>query len=181
MRHWPAWTRPANASLAAVGAALALLAGCGSMVERRSLASGRSDVAVYELSGADPMALRREALRLCPDGAQVLRSAQLDTSPALAEGRLRDWMNAAAALLDPPLRMAQLQVLCREPAAAGIMTLPPPAAPKTDARPSQPEPAAVAPAVARDERPAAAAVDRRMSAGAVASPVLPVGPISAEW
>ena len=128
-----------------------LVAGCGSMMDVRPLATGRADVAAYELTGAELAPLRREAQRLCPQGGEILRQAGRDQRPEAIDGRVRRWMNASGEWLTPPVRNAQLVVLCRE--SPGIQLLL--AASKV---------ADTAPGPA-DEAPAAA----------------PLGPISVEW
>lgn len=92
----------------------AWLAGCATPLEVRPLATGRVDVSAYELIGADPGALRREAQRLCPQGGEIVRQATQHQSPEKIDGRLRAWMNDAALWIDPPQRSAQMTVVCRE-------------------------------------------------------------------
>lgn len=179
------------------------LAGCVSTMEIRALATGRAEVAAYELTGADPAALRREAQRLCPAGGEVLRASSQDQVPEAVDGRIRGWLNAAATRLHPPQRSAQLMVLCRESAGAGAL--------RADAAPGVPSslpvgapPSVVAPraaprlepdmaAVAADQpspaifsppsaTPAAApAAPKAAKLPAVKPPALPIGPITAQW
>lgn len=92
------------------------LAGCATLLEVRPLATGRADVSAYELIGADLIALRREAQRLCPQGGEIVRQAAQDQAPEKVDGRLRAWMNGASAWIDPPQRSAQMTVVCRESA-----------------------------------------------------------------
>lgn len=95
-------------------AACAWLAGCATLLEVRPLATGRADVSAYELIGADLVALRREAQRLCPQGGEVVRQAAQVQSPEKVDGRMRAWMNGASTWIDPPQRSAQMTVVCRE-------------------------------------------------------------------
>lgn len=139
----------------ALGACACLvLAGCGTLMEIRPLATGNAGVAAYELAGADLSALRREAQRLCPQGADVLRQSSQDQAPENIDGRVRNWMNQAVAWADAPQRAAQLMVVCRP----ADTSLPPPARPKA-VRVAGPPPV---PSTAVGGLP-------------------PVGPLSVEW
>ena len=133
-------------------AACAWLAGCATLLEVRPLATGRADVSAYELIGADLVALRREALRLCPQGGEIVRQAAQDQSPEKIDGRMRGWMNGASAWIDPPQRSAQMTVVCREVAGQNQLQ------------------AATAKADAASTTPAT-----DVTAGA------PVGPLNIEW
>lgn len=97
-----------------VGAAAAS-AGCSTGLEVRQLATGRVDTEAFELRGPDLDQLRREALRRCPMGAEVLRQAARDQRPAITgeEGRIERWTSRLAAWVDPPQREAQLLVACK--------------------------------------------------------------------
>ena len=97
--------------------AVAVMAtGCSAVVDVRSLATGRVDVPAYELRGPELAMLQREARRLCPQGGEVLRQSGRDQRPANGDGNLRQWMNAANEVLDPPKRQSQLVVVCKEAA-----------------------------------------------------------------
>jgi len=134
-------------------AAVCLLGGCASLVDVRSLATGRSDVAAYELRGSDIAALRREARRLCPQGGEILRQAGHDIRSAQDDSRLRRWANATGDWLNPPQREAQLMLVCKDdPALAGL--------------------AAVGDG---------AAVDGAAKVAAAAASAPPVGPLNVEW
>ena len=97
-------------------AVAALATGCSAVVDVRSLATGRVDVPAYELRGPELAMLQREARRLCPQGGEVLRQSGRDQRPANGDGSLRQWMNAANEVLDPPKRQSQLVVVCKEAA-----------------------------------------------------------------
>ena len=132
-------------------AAPLLASGCGSMMDVRPLATGRAEVAAYELTGSELAPLRREAQRLCPQGGEILRQAGRDQRPEAVDGRLRRWVNASSEWLTPPARNAQLVVLCRASPGSQLLLAA----------------SAVADPAARpvDEPPATA----------------PLGPISVEW
>ena len=132
-------------------AAPLLVSGCGSMMDVRPLATGRADVAAYELTGSELAPLRREAQRLCPQGGEILRQAGRDQRPEATDGRMRRWVNASGDWLAPPIRNAQLVVLCRESPGSLLLL----------AASAMADPAS-SPA---DDAPAAA----------------PLGPISVEW
>lgn len=132
-----------------------LVAGCGSMMDVRPLATGRADVAAYELSGTQLAPLRREAQRLCPQGGEILRQAGRDQQPEAIDGRMRGWVNTSREWLSPPIRNAQLVVLCREsPGSQGLLA-----------------------AKAVVDPTAGPVVDRVVEAPAA----VPLGPISVEW
>ena len=134
-------------------------AGCSTWVEVRPLATGRADVEAFELRGPDLTLLRREVLRRCPQGAEVLRQAARDQQAAAHDdSRIARWAVRAAAWVDPPQREAQMMVLCKpSPDGAALAQ----ARPADDAAPG----AHIAPAPVADKNPA----------------VLPTGPITAEW
>jgi hypothetical protein len=117
----------------------------------RPLATGRSDVLAFELTGTDVAPLRREAQRLCPQGGEILRQAGRDQQPEKIDGRLRGWIQAGNEWIAPPQRAAQLVVLCREAPGAHLL-------------------AAAAPAAEAASAPATEAA---------AGP--PVGPLAVEW
>lgn len=107
----PLWQRPVL-----VLAAL-LTSACGSVVEVRPMATGRIDVAAYELRGGDLVLLKREAHKQCPQGADILRQAgrsEHRPAPPAHAGRLRRWAHAGGDWLAPPKRDAQLVVVCKE-------------------------------------------------------------------
>ena len=91
------------------------LSGCASLLDVRTLTTGRSDVSAYELNGSDLDALRREAQRLCPLGGEILRQAGQHHQPELSGGRWRSALNTATAWAEAPRQAAQLVLLCREP------------------------------------------------------------------
>lgn len=128
------------------------LAGCSSLVDVRTLATGRSDVAAYELRGSELGPLRREAQRLCPQGGEVLRQAGIEQHPERLDrddGRLRRWASAAGDWVNPPRREAQMMLLCKDSPGAGTVQ-------------------------SADERAAAAA-----AVAAAAHP--PIGPLNVDW
>ena len=107
----PLWQRPALVLAALLASA------CGSVVEVRPLATGRIDVAAYELRGAALVLLKREAQKQCPQGAEIQRQAgrsEHRPAPPADAGRLRRWAHASADWLAPPKRDAQLVVVCKE-------------------------------------------------------------------
>jgi hypothetical protein len=109
---WRAAWLPGASRLAA-----ALLAtGCSAVVDVRALATGRADVAAYELRGPELPMLQREARRLCPQGGEVLRQSGHDQRSVDDEGSIRRWLIATHAVLDPPRRQSQLVVVCKEAA-----------------------------------------------------------------
>ena len=107
----PAWLPTASRLAVAV-----LATGCSAVVDVRSLATGRVDVAAYELRGPELAPLQREARRLCPQGGEVLRQSGRDQRPVNDVGSVRGWINATSEVLDPPKRQSQLVVLCKEAA-----------------------------------------------------------------
>ena len=151
-RLHPRWRH--TRCLPALGLALSL-GGCTSMQDVRSLATGRSDVSVYELNGSDLVALRDEAQRLCPLGGEILRQAGPPVPPGQPTGRWAQALNSAAAWAEPPRQTAQLVVVCREPGDRFRLQ-----------------------AVAAAAAPASAAA--APAAGHLAA-ILPVGPITPEW
>lgn len=107
----PLWQRPALVLTALLTSA------CGSVVEVRPMATGRIDVAAYELRGGDLVLLKREAQKQCPQGADILRQAgrsEHRPAPPAHAGRLRRWAHAGGDWLAPPKRDAQLVVVCKE-------------------------------------------------------------------
>lgn len=91
------------------------------MMDVRSLATARPDMAAYELTGTDLQALQHEARRLCPQGADVLRQAGHGQARELADSRTRALAMAVAGWADRPDRSAQLVVLCRAGALPAIL------------------------------------------------------------
>ena len=95
-------------------------AGCSTWVDVRPLATSRADVEAFELRGPDLAMLRREVLRRCPQGAEVLRQAARDQQAAVDnDGRITRWLNRASAWVDPPQREAQVMVRCH-PSQQGV-------------------------------------------------------------
>lgn len=135
------------------------VAGCSTWVDVRPLATGRADVEAFELRGPDLAMLRREVLRRCPQGAEVLRQAARDQQTAAdTDGRIARWAVRAAAWVDPPLREAQMMVLCKPSPDGATLAL---ARPADDAAPGLH--IAPAPVIAKEVA------------------VLPTSPITAEW
>lgn len=132
---------------------------CSTWVEVRPLATGRADVEAFELRGPDLAMLRREVLRRCPQGAEVLRQAARDQHTAADnDGGIARLALRVAAWVDPPQRDAQMMVLCKPSPDGATLAL---ARPAGDAAPGLHN----APAAATEPDVAA----------------LPTGPISAEW
>lgn len=159
---------PRAARSTATLAGLLLLGACASGPQVQTLATGRSDVSAYALSGDDLAQLRRAALGLCPLGGEVVRqSARGDLAEPL-DGRWRQALQATAHWFDPPQRSAQLVVLCREPG---------------DGRRLAPSPVAGGKAAAAATAADAAAAPAAPSSPAteVTAAALPVGPITPEW
>ena len=134
-------------------------AGCSTWVDVRPLATSRADVEAYELRGPDLDVLRREVLRRCPQGAEVLRQAARDQQAAAENGgSIGGWMSRAPAWVDPPNREAQMVVLCKPNPQGVALALPRVA---DEAMPGGP----TTPAATADKD----------------SAVLPIGPITPEW
>lgn len=110
--------------LALLPAATGLLVACGN-VQVRPLATGAQDRPAYALAGPSLDGLREQARRLCPAGADVLRSAQrvdgghaVQSTPASWYG---NWWQKSQAALAPASADAQLVVLCQP--VQGLSTL----------------------------------------------------------
>jgi len=91
------------------------LAACGN-IQVRPLATGVVEQPAYQLSGSSLSALRTEAQRLCPNGAEVLRHAQrIDDGhdSAQAERWYGRWWQQTRSTLAPANQEAQLVVLCQ--------------------------------------------------------------------
>lgn len=93
---------------------LTLLAGCSTVVNVRSLATGRVEVAAYALRGADIPALQREADMLCPRGGEVVYQASRNQRTVPADSRVKHWLQQATSWLDTPRGEAQMMVVCSE-------------------------------------------------------------------
>ena len=78
------------------------------------MATGRADMAAYELNGGDLHSLRSQAQRLCPLGGEIVREAGHSLPPEASAGRWRSTVNTLAAWTEPPSRPAQLVVVCRK-------------------------------------------------------------------
>lgn len=106
---------PPGRAVFAVIAAAATLSGCG-QVQVRPLATGVVEQPAYMLSGETLAQLRSEALRLCPQGAEVLRQAQRvdggHESATSAHWSTR-WLLQAQQRMTPPSQAAQLMVVCQ--------------------------------------------------------------------
>lgn len=146
-----------GARLALIAVAAAQMGACGNL-QVRPLATGVPDRPAYALAGRSLDKLRDEAQRLCPSGAEVLRSAQrLDGGRGVAEpsanwyGR---WWQTTQATLAPPDGQAQLVVLCQSiPGGTTLAALPPPAPPRpATASLSVPGPGAAAEAAAAPDQ-----------------------------
>ncbi|MES2716239.1 MAG: hypothetical protein V4795_10760 [Pseudomonadota bacterium] len=160
----PAATRRLSpARLLVLGLALAM-GGCTSLLEVQTLATGRSDVSAYALSGTDLEVLRREAQRMCPLGGEILRQSGRQQRPEQVDGRWRKALQATAQWIDPPQQTAQLVLLCREPG-DGSRLRAAAAAPEAPAAASSVAPPQVSPANTPVQTTAA----------------LPIGPITPEW
>ena len=142
-----------------LGLAALAAAGCSAWVDVRPLATGRADVAAYELRGPELAVLRREVLRRCPQGVEVLRQAAQDPQAAAGhDGRIARWVNHASAWVDPPNREAQMLVLCKPDPQGVVLAQAKVADQATPVGPTAPA--------------ATADADRA---------VLPIGPITPEW
>ena len=106
---------PRRRRLGFVGGVLPwLVMGCAATVEVRPLATGHVDIAAFELRGNDLAPLRREAQRLCPAGAEVLRQAVSGTSRVdMDDSFVSRWWVPLSLKLDAAATHAQLTVLCR--------------------------------------------------------------------
>ncbi len=143
---------------------MAGVAGCATLVDIQPLATARVDQAAYELRGVDLAPLQREAQRLCPAGAEVLRQAvQGQFRPMDSDSRVARWLGQAGQWIDPPQRQAQLVVLCH---ATPLDRLIAPGVAQ------QPADAGLVPAHSRE--PAAAAPGEALAAA-------PIGPVMPEW
>lgn len=125
-------------------AVLAGLCGCASQMEIRALATESPERGAYELNGSNLDALRREAQRLCPGGADVLRQASSGQRAEVERGRWTRWLNVAGDFVEPPQQQAQLLVMC-QPLANGSMASLPPLPPQQASVPERAEPVAAAP------------------------------------
>ena len=153
-RAWALW-RLLGATAAAAG-----IAGCASAVDIRFLATGRANQPAYEMRGQDLAPLQREAQRLCPAGAEVLRQAVAGQArPADGASRVSRWLGQAGQWIDPPQRQAQLVVLCRA-APQDLLIVP--------------QPAAAGPLAASPQ-------DATSGAPAEAVAAAPIGPVMPAW
>jgi hypothetical protein len=90
------------------------MAGCAATVEVRPLATGRVDIAAYELRGSELAPLRREAQRLCPAGAEVVRQTVSGTTSVDMEDTVWSrWWVPMSLKLSPTATHAQMTVQCR--------------------------------------------------------------------
>ena len=96
------------------GMVACFLAGCSAVVDVRSLATGRVEVAAYALRGAEMVALRREAEKLCPLGGEVIHQASRGQRTVPADGRVAHWLQQGTRWLDTPRGEAQMTVICSE-------------------------------------------------------------------
>jgi hypothetical protein len=91
----------------------ASLTGCAGPVRVEPLATGQPGVAAFQLFGPTLTDLRLSAGRLCPQGGQVMRSAETrtDRMPPTA-GRVMRWLDWTAEQVSPAPKSAQLLVVC---------------------------------------------------------------------
>lgn len=116
------------------------------------------------MRGQDLAPLQREAQRLCPAGAEVLRQAVAGQArPADGANRVSRWLGQAGQWIDPPQRQAQLVVLCR--AAPQDLLI---------AAATVPQPAAAVPLAASPQ-------DATPGAPAEAVAAAPIGPVMPAW
>lgn len=136
-------------------------AGCSTWVDVRPLATSRADVEAFELRGPELAVLRREVLRRCPQGAEVLRQAASDQQAAVdPDGRIARWLHRAATWVEPPNRQAQMLVVCKP----------------------DPQGLSLSLALAKPADPAAPSEHSMPTATAeLDSATLPTGPITPEW
>lgn len=90
----------------------AMVAGCASEVRIQPLATGRPEVAAYQLHGPSLEALAQELTRLCPQGQQTLRQSQSGSRMVPASSRWQQSLNDAVATIDPPVTKAEMMVVC---------------------------------------------------------------------
>lgn len=135
-----------------VTAVLASLGACAGPTEIRPLATGQAHRAAYELNGGQLDVLRREAQKLCPAGADVVRQAAAGQRFEVGNSRWQRWLKVASDVVDPPQQQAQLVVVCHGEApglSATLAPLPVPAPVASAPAPAKPvehpEPLAAAP------------------------------------
>ena len=109
----PRLPRPTLLWHAAGWALLGLCSACSTVIEVRPLATGRVDVSAFELRGPTVPAFRDQASQLCPQGAEVLRQSARDQVALVDPGRINLWLNTASSWFEPPLREAQLMIVCK--------------------------------------------------------------------
>ena len=126
---------------------ITLLAGCSAVVDVRSLATGRVEVAAYALRGADIATVRREAEKLCPAGGEVVYQASRSQPLVPADGRVNHWLQQATSVLDTPRGEAQMTVICSEMPGNRLLLAAPVTQPTTTAaaKPAAPSPPPVGP------------------------------------
>jgi hypothetical protein len=144
----------------------ATLSACASPLQVRSLATERSDQQAYELSGSEPQVLRQEALRLCPQGAEILRQAAQERRPEPSDVAWRQGLRTASEWFDPPSQSAQLVVLCQASPGGLMLSAARPAAPAASGGVASATPQAALQATPQAIPQAAAA---------------PIGPVTVEW
>lgn len=126
----------------AAGLLLMLLSGCSTVVDVRSLATGRVEVAAYALRGADLASVRREAEKLCPLGGEVVYQASRGQATVPADSRVKHWLQQATNGLHTPRGEAQMMVICSEmPGNRLLLATPASSAPATVAVKPPPPPA----------------------------------------
>ncbi len=108
-------TGRAVALMLALMLAMALAAsGCAGPVRTTAVATPQPDTPAYELAGPTLAQLRAEAARRCPQGFQVLRSAETgERRGGPDDGVVTRWLARGADVLAPPRQSAQLLVLCQ--------------------------------------------------------------------
>ena len=147
------------------------------MVELRPLATGRADTDAFELRGTDLAVLKREALRRCPQGAEVLRQAERGQTLTEPDGgRLSRWMQVASAWVDPPVRQAQLLVVCRADPLRMALAVPAPSMARVSPEVTAIPPPRPSPQPYGEGPPAEALVPVQPNL-----PAPPIGPIDPTW
>lgn len=101
--------------------ALALAAsGCAGPVRTTAVATPQPDTPAYELAGPTLAQLRAEASRRCPQGFQVLRSAETgERRGGPDDGVAARWLARGTDVLMQSKQSAQLLVLCQPIQGAG--------------------------------------------------------------
>ena len=176
------WPRLAGCARLVPLCGLLALAGCASTVDVSTLATARADQSAFELTGRDLAALRREAGLLCPKGGEILRQTARDQRLEAADSRLERWVHGSSLWLTPPVRQAQMVVLCHPVADRHLLAAA--AIRSTTAVPMDgPASAPGAPSAAVNVVPGAIPSVAPSAAPTAAQrpPSAPIGPLSVEW